>query len=689
MIKIGDNYYRNLEEQVQKNKEDIANHYNIDRVLAEVGIKVIGQLSTPEDLEDKVGIEYGDAYAIGTEPPYDFYIWTRADVDSGHLEDYWFNIGQLAVIGPQGPTGPQGEKGDRGESSTWYYGTTPSNPREGDMLLQSNGNVLRYQKTGAIELSWVQVTNIKGANGLQGVQGPRGLQGPQGEPGPKGETGDVGGFINLYGILTDISQLPNPDTLNNRTIAYLIGTSYPYDLYIQVGDADGPVNWVNSGPLNVSTLVFVNGEAQNTWNADVKADVTYVDNAIANIPKPDLTDYATKEYVNEAVANIDIPEGGSSYTFTDGLTEINGVVRNANYDTMTTSSTQGIILAGKNEKGYNISDMYNVGGNGSLWIGSSYRPSWTSQPSFGGTSKGSITFGRITGLTGRYDYGIYSATQGGLVGGYTYGTAEYGLIQATSCGSVCVGIGETETGIHKVKHDATSALGRGLQSTATDQFLIGRCNSITDMTNMAFIIGNGTDDSTRSNALTVDKSGNVVAAGTVTPTGADYAEYFEFEDGNPDRDDRMGYLVELINGKIRLANGTEILGATSGTKSIIGDAEEMNWHGKYERDEFGRYIYEDVTIVHEAGTETEYTETLHVKKISKDYDPDKTYIPRSQRPEWYPVGLLGKVLVRHDGTLVAGDYVKAVDGVATKADEKTNIRVLEVISDNVIKVLIK
>lgn len=272
MIKIGDNYYRNLEEQVQKNKEDIANHYNIDRVLAEVGIKVIGQLPTPEDLEDKVGTEYGDAYAIGVEPPYDFYIWTRADVDSGHLEDYWFNIGQLAVIGPQGPAGPQGEKGDRGESSMWYYGTTPSNPREGDMLLQSSGNVLRYQKVGPLQYSWVQVVNIKGANGLNGLQGPQGATGPQGPQGPKGDTGDVGGFINIYGILTNVNQLPNPDALNNRTIAYLIGTEFPYDLYIQVGDADGPVTWINSGPLNVSTLVFVDGEAQNTWDADTKLD---------------------------------------------------------------------------------------------------------------------------------------------------------------------------------------------------------------------------------------------------------------------------------------------------------------------------------------------------------------------------------------------------------------------------------
>ena len=33
--------YRNLVEQVRKNQEDIARHYEIDRVLADWGIKVI------------------------------------------------------------------------------------------------------------------------------------------------------------------------------------------------------------------------------------------------------------------------------------------------------------------------------------------------------------------------------------------------------------------------------------------------------------------------------------------------------------------------------------------------------------------------------------------------------------------------------------------------------------------------
>ena len=385
--------------------------------------------------------------------------------------------------------------------------------------------------------------------------------------------------------------------------------------------------------------------------------------------------------------------GGSSYTFTDGLTETDGTVTNDLYKAIRVPNSRGNVVIGKNDSYENLDKMADVfSSNGCLVVGYVSRNNWVGYPSIvSDMSKGSIVFGSATGISGDQSYcGIKASSSSGVIaGGYTSGGHESGLINVYGRGCVGVGIGDTTTGRFRISHFATSALGRSLQSTAEDQFLIGRCNDKTNTSTMAFIIGNGTDDTNRSNALTVDKSGNLVAAGTVTPTGADYAEYFEFEDGNPTKEDRIGYLVELINGKIRLANGTDILGAISGSKGVIGDAEEMNWHGKYERDEFGRYIYEDVPVINGKGTEDEYTEVIHTKKISANYDPNKAYTPRCDRPEWAPVGLLGKVLVRHDGTLSAGDYVKAVNGIASKSDEKSNVRVLEVISDNVIKVLIK
>ena len=161
-------------------------------------------------------------------------------------------------------------------------------------------------------------------------------------------------------------------------------------------------------------------------------------------------------------------------------------------------------------------------------------------------------------------------SQGSIGLGYTKGS-DY--ISAAGYGSAAIGYG------CQSEPDGSIALGKGTRVTAGNIQGMTACGSYNvegSGNNFIFVVGNGTNSSSRSNALTVDTSGNVVAAGTVSPTGADYAEYFEFEDGNPNNEDRIGLLVELVNGKIRLANGIDILGAISGSKCVIGDAEEMN-----------------------------------------------------------------------------------------------------------------
>ena len=115
MITINNKEYRNIVEQVEKNKQDIASHYAIDRVLADFGIKIIGQMTpeqfaplltnnTPPPTGDE---DFGASYAVGTTDPYTFYIWTRADITAGgsHATNYWLDIGQLAIEGIEGPEG--------------------------------------------------------------------------------------------------------------------------------------------------------------------------------------------------------------------------------------------------------------------------------------------------------------------------------------------------------------------------------------------------------------------------------------------------------------------------------------------------------------------------------------------------------------------------------------------------------
>lgn len=67
-----------------------------------LGIKVIGHIDALPIPEGTY--EYGDAYMVGTETPYDMYIYTRPD-GNVHTDGYWFPIGKFPMPGPAGPKG--------------------------------------------------------------------------------------------------------------------------------------------------------------------------------------------------------------------------------------------------------------------------------------------------------------------------------------------------------------------------------------------------------------------------------------------------------------------------------------------------------------------------------------------------------------------------------------------------------
>lgn len=184
-----------------------------------------------------------------------------------------------------------------------------------------------------------------------------------------------------------------------------------------------------------------------------------------------------------------------------------------------------------------------------------------------------------------------------------------------------------------------------------------------------FVYGTGVGN---GNLLTVDYHGNV-AATAFNPTGADYAEYFEWSDGNPDSEDRRGLLVSLDGDKISLANGDDILGIVSAAPSVTGNSAAIGWHGRYKTDVFG------VPIRDEEGKPI----------LSDDYDRDVQYIPRSKRPEWAAIGLVGRLIVCDNGKCTVGGYVSARNGVAVPTRTKTNVRVLRRVDDTHIEVLIR
>ncbi len=187
------------------------------------------------------------------------------------------------------------------------------------------------------------------------------------------------------------------------------------------------------------------------------------------------------------------------------------------------------------------------------------------------------------------------------------------------------------------------------------------------------VVGNGSGTNNRSKCFYVNSFGEVYASGGYHAIGADYAEYFEWADGNPDGEDRRGMPVQLIGDKIAPAHGDDILGVVSCRASVIGNAYEEHWHGKYKTDVFGAYI----------------PDKDGRPQLSDDYDPERKYIPRSQRQEWAVIGLVGRLIICDNGKCEPGGYVSARQGVGAPTFTRTNVRCLKRIDNTHIEVLLK
>ena len=250
----------------------------------------------------------------------------------------------------------------------------------------------------------------------------------------------------------------------------------------------------------------------------------------------------------------------------------------------------------------------------------------------------------------------------------------------------------------------------GYFTTALDgQYAIGHYNNLSNAhvasnagtSGTAFMIGNGDSTTSRNNAFRVNYDGTVYAQSSTVSTGADYAEYFEWQDSNSDNEDRRGYFVTLDGDKIRIAKPNDyILGIVSGQPSVIGNGDE-DWRGRYIMDEFGAFItedfeYEEVVLEEVIDEETGETTTIMktVVKTGKrykqnpDYDPTLQYIQRADRPEWDAVGMVGVLSVRDDGTCKVNGFCKVSEGgIATSSD--SGYRVIKRVNDNIVKVVLK
>lgn len=327
-------------------------------------------------------------------------------------------------------------------------------------------------------------------------------------------------------------------------------------------------------------------------------------------------------------------------------------------------------------------------------------------------ASGNSSFAMGYAGAGDYDYGYIEASgfssfaMGSVYNGsieasgnssFAMGCGQPGSIHAKNAGSVAMGFsydnGLMASGIGSI------ALGVDTCAFNYGQMAVGCCNqedsnpsaNIVNLEKPAFVIGNGNPDThERSDAFKVLFNGKTFSDGEYSSAGADYAEMFEWEDSNSKNEDRIGRFVTLRGKNIEIAKETDtyILGVVSGAPTIIGD-NPLRWKGKYLNDEWGRPIYEDVEYIHkeyekqEDGTfkQIDKKYIAHIRKLNPLYNTKEKYIPRIERPEWSYVGMMGKILIKQDGTLVEGGFCKSgANGIATAS--KSGYYVMEVINNN-------
>ena len=246
----------------------------------------------------------------------------------------------------------------------------------------------------------------------------------------------------------------------------------------------------------------------------------------------------------------------------------------------------------------------------------------------------------------------------------------------------------------------TRSFAAGYSNTALDyQAKFGRwvkdgtAGTLSGTDGDVFTVGIGTS-SAKKNGFRVDFAGNGYFYKAVSGTGADYAEMWEWQDGNPNSEDRVGYFVSFIGDKIRLANENDDLrkvGIISGNPAVVGDNFADDWQGMYLQDIYGRNITEhksydaeydeDGNLIHEAYEADEYV-------LNPDYNSNEEYVPRRQRKEWDAVGTHGKLVVHDDGTCQVDGFCKPANGgIATASD--TGFYVMERVNENHIRVYIR
>ena len=236
--------------------------------------------------------------------------------------------------------------------------------------------------------------------------------------------------------------------------------------------------------------------------------------------------------------------------------------------------------------------------------------------------------------------------------------------------------------------------------------------------------------------LLIDTGGGVVIkfesqgngrfdGGADVGNASDYAEYFEWADGNTSSADRRGITVVMDGEKIKPATDSDdkskIIGVVSANPAVVGDSAWSEWQAAHKKDAYGSWVTEDKEYLiwndfTTTSTVDDPTQTIAkqpdpsdpnvapdfqilVSDIEKEktagrcpqaaidqnlritrpsrvynesYDATKTYEPRSARKEWDAIGLMGKLVVRR-GQPVGTNWILMKSNVGTDPNDASII----------------
>ena len=281
--------------------------------------------------------------------------------------------------------------------------------------------------------------------------------------------------------------------------------------------------------------------------------------------------------------------------------------------------------------------------------------------------------------------------------GARVGTERMRITSAGTLGIHHVGGTDQQVRIENQNSNGSRAGIKLTHPSSTDNSIHLYCQSTRSSSLNAFFFANFESNGGADNEFLFRGDGNAFCDGSFSGGGADYAEYFEWKDGNSSDEDRRGYSVVLDGNKIIKAtdsdDASKIIGVISANPAMIGDADIKRWKQKFLLDDYGTEITEEITVTEWTETIGSGVETEHVKhsydtdripndvtvpsdaevksvdadgnkllrrKTNPDWNKDTAYISREDRKEWDTVGLMGKLRLKK-GQPTGTNWIKMRD----------------------------